>query len=160
MNPFEEEKAFLQWLNAEITFSEGKVSDSLPYYFNIMNTRFRERALFQIGRGYFYEKKFREAITNLDILSLEFPNSKYRDESLFVKGESYVQLGNADQALETFDLIARQTRISPWGLLALTQIGNIHFLRNDIALMDVEVINEWQPFQGTAGKKRDQATGN
>ena len=132
LNPFEEEKAFLQWLNAEITFSEGKVSDSLPYYFNIMNTRFRERALFQIGRGYFYEKKFREAITNLDILSLEFPNSKYRDESLFIKGEGYVQLGNVDQALETFDLIARQTRIPPWGLLALTQIGNIHLLRNDI----------------------------
>jgi len=89
------------------------VSDSLPYYFNIINTRFRERALFQIGRGYFYEKKFREAITNLDILSLEFPNSKYRDESLFIKGEGYVQLGNVDQALETFDLIARQTRIPP-----------------------------------------------
>ncbi|MEI9476961.1 MAG: tetratricopeptide repeat protein [Deltaproteobacteria bacterium] len=132
LNPYEEEKAFLQWVNAEITFSEGRVSDFLPYYFNIMNTRFRERALFQIGRGYFYEKKFREAITNLDILSLEFPNSKYRNESLFIKGESHVQLGDVDQAVETFDLIVKQNRIPPWALFALTQMGSIHLLRNDV----------------------------
>jgi TolA-binding protein len=132
LNPYEEEKAFLQWVNAEITFSEGRVSDFLPYYFNIMNTRFRERALFQIGRGYFYEKKFREAITNLDILSLEFPNSKYRNESLFIKGESHVQLGDVDQAVETFDLIVKQNRVPPWALFAFTQMGSIHLLRNDV----------------------------
>jgi TolA-binding protein len=132
LNPYEEEKAFLQWVNAEITFSEGRVSDFLPYYFNIMNTRFRERALFQIGRGYFYEKKFRDAITNLDILSLEFPNSRYRNESLFIKGESHLQLGDVDQALETFDLIVKQNRIPPWALFAFTQMGSIHLLRNDV----------------------------
>jgi TolA-binding protein len=65
------------------------------------------------------------------MLSLEFPNSKYREESLFVKGESYVQMGSLDQALETFDLIARQKLIFPWGLLALTQSGSLHLLRND-----------------------------
>jgi TolA-binding protein len=131
LNPYEEEKALVQWLSAEVAFSEGRVPDALPYYFNIMNSRFRERALFQIGRGYFYEKQFREAITNLDMLSLEFPNSKYREESLFVKGESFVQLGSVDQALETFDLIIRQNKIFPWGLLALTQLGSLHLLRND-----------------------------
>jgi len=132
LNLFEDEKAFLQWLNAEISFSEGRLSDSLPYYFNVMNTRFRERALFQIGRGYFYEKKFGEALTNLDILSLEYPNSKYREESLFMKGESYVHLENAEQALETFDLIVRQRRTLPWGLLALTQKGSLHLLRGEV----------------------------
>jgi TolA-binding protein len=131
LNPYEDEKAFVQWLNAEVAFSEGRVSDALPYYFNIMNSRFRERALFQIGKGYFYEKQFREAITNLDMLSLEFPNSKYREESLFLKGESYVQLGSVDQALETFDLIVKQNMILPWGLLALTQLGSLHLVRND-----------------------------
>ena len=131
LNPYEEEKALVQWLNAEVTFSEGRVPDALPYYFNIMNSRFRERALFQIGRGYFYEGQFREAITNLDMLSLEFPNSKYREESLFVKGESFVQLGSVEQALETFDLIVKQKRISLWSLLALTQLGSLHLLRND-----------------------------
>jgi TolA-binding protein len=131
LTPYEEEKALVQWLNAEVAFAEGRVPDALPYYFNIMNSRFRERALFQIGRGYFYEKQFREAITNLDILSLEFPNSKYREESLFVKGESYVQLGSVEQALESFDLIVKQNTIFPWGLLALTQLGSLHLLRNN-----------------------------
>lgn len=130
LNSFEEEKAFLQWVNAEVSFSEGKVSDFLPYYFNIMNTRFRERALFQIGRGYFFDHKFREAITNLDILSLEFPNSKYGEEGLFIKGESYLHLGNVDQALETFSLMTRQNRTSPWRLFALTETGSIQLLRH------------------------------
>ena len=83
----EDEKNFIQWLNAELIFSEGRVSDSLPYYFNILNSRFREKALYQIGRGYFFENKFREAITNLDILLLEFPSSEYAEEGLFVKAE-------------------------------------------------------------------------
>jgi TolA-binding protein len=131
LNPYEEEKALVQWLNAEVAFYEGRMPDALPYYFNIMNSRFRERALFQIGRGYFYERQFREAITNLDMLSLEFPNSKYRDEGLFVKGESYAQLGSVEQALETFELLLKQKKIFPWGLLALTQLGSIHLLRND-----------------------------
>jgi TolA-binding protein len=47
-NHFEDDKIFIQWLNAEISFSIGEISDSLPYYFNIVNTQFREKALFQI----------------------------------------------------------------------------------------------------------------
>jgi TolA-binding protein len=128
---FEDEKLFIQWLNAEMIFSEGRISDSLPYFFNIINTRFRERVLFQIGRGYFFEDKFREAITNLDILLLEFPNSKYLEESLFMKGESLTQLGNLDRALETYDLIVRQSRRNLWQLFALTQVGSIYFFRNE-----------------------------
>jgi TolA-binding protein len=130
-NHFEDEKIFIQWLNAEMIFSEGKISDSLPYYFNIINTKFRERALFQIGKGYFFENKFREAITNLDILSLEFPNSKYLEEWSFIKGECLIHSGNLDQALETYDLIVRENKKNLWHLFALTQIGTINFFRND-----------------------------
>ena len=131
LNPFEDERIFIQWLNAETIFSEGKISDSLPYYFNILNTRYREKALFRIGKGYFFENKFREAITNLDILLLEFPNSQYVKECLFIKGECLLQLGNLDQALKTFDLIARQNGNNPWQLFALTQLGSIYFSRDE-----------------------------
>lgn len=131
LNHFEDEKIFIQWLNAEIFFSEGRISDSLPYFFNILNTRFREKALFQMGRGYFFENKFREATTNLDILSLEFPNSKYVEESLFIKGECLSQLGDIDRALEIYDHIIKQNRNSHWQLFALTQVGNIYFLGNE-----------------------------
>ena len=131
LNHFEDEKIFIQWLNAEIFYAGGEISESLPYYFNILNTRFREKALFQIGKGYFFEGKFRESITNLDILLLEFPNSKYLEEGLFVKGECLVKLGNVDQALETYSLIVRQNRKNPWHLFALTQIGSIYSFRNE-----------------------------
>jgi TolA-binding protein len=131
LNHFEDEKIFIQWLNAKLFYAAGEISESLPYYFNILNTRFREKALFQIGKGYFFESKFRESIINLDILLLEFPNSKYLEEGLFIKGESLIKLGNADQALETYSLIVRQNRKNPWHLFALTQMGCIYSFRNE-----------------------------
>jgi TolA-binding protein len=131
LNHFEDEKTFIQWLNAELIFSEGRISDSLPYYFNVVNTRFREKALYQIGKGYFFENKFREAITNLDILFLEFPNSQYTEECLFMKGECLNKLGNLDHALETYELIVRQNKNNLWQLFALTQKGNIFLFRNE-----------------------------
>jgi len=77
----------MQWLNAEMLYAGGEIEESLPYYFNILNTRFREKALFRIGKGYFLENKFRESIINLDIMLLEFPNSPSLEEGLFIKGE-------------------------------------------------------------------------
>jgi TolA-binding protein len=132
LNHVEDEKNFIQWLNAELIFSEGRISDSLPYYFNILNSRFREKALYQIGRGYFFENKFREAIINLDILLLEFPSSEYAEEGLFLKAECLNRLGNLDLALDAYELIVRQNRNDLWQLLALTQIGNVHRVRNEI----------------------------
>jgi tetratricopeptide (TPR) repeat protein len=131
LNHFEDEKIFIQWLNAEMLYSGGEIVESLPYYFNILNTRFREKALFQIGKGYFFENKFREAITNLDILLLEFPNSKYLEEGLFLKGECLVKLGNLNQALETYSLIIRQNRNNSLHLFAFTQIGCIYAFQNE-----------------------------
>jgi tetratricopeptide (TPR) repeat protein len=131
LNHFEDEKIFVQWLNAEMLYAGGEILESLPYYFNILNTRFREKALFQIGKGYFFENKFREAVTNLDILLLEFPNSKYLEEGLFFKGECLVGLGNLDQALGTYSLIVRQNRTNSWHLFAFTQIGCIYAFQNE-----------------------------
>jgi tetratricopeptide (TPR) repeat protein len=131
LNRFEDEKIFIQWLNAQMFYAGGEILESLPYYFNILNTRFREKALLQIGKGYFFENKFGESITDLDILLLEFPNSKYLEEGLFIKGECLVKLGNLDQALETYALIGRQSKNSFWHLFALTQIGIIYSFRNE-----------------------------
>jgi tetratricopeptide (TPR) repeat protein len=133
LDRFEEEKILIQWLNAGMIFSGGRISDSLPYYFNILNTKYREKALFQIGKGYFFENKFREAITNLDILFLEFPNSKHIEEGFFLKGECLIKLGNLDTALETFNHILSQNRKNHWFLFALTQVGNIYCFQNENA---------------------------
>lgn len=125
LNTFQDEQTFIQWLNAQTSFADGKISDALPYYFNLLNTRFREKALFQIGRGYFFEKKYRESMTNLDLLFLEFPDSRHLEEALFMKGECLVFLEDRDQALEAFRLILRQKKRHVWQLLAWIQIGNI-----------------------------------
>jgi TolA-binding protein len=131
LNQLEEEKIFIQWLNAEMLFAEGEILDSLPYYFNILNSKFREKSLFQIGKGYFFKNKFRESITNLDILLLEFPNSQYIEEGLLMKGECLAQLGNLDQALETYRLIVQQKKNNIWQLFAFTQMGCIYTFKNE-----------------------------
>ncbi|OGP90914.1 MAG: hypothetical protein A2157_05590 [Deltaproteobacteria bacterium RBG_16_47_11] len=128
----EEERLSIQWLTAQGLFAEGKIRDALPYYFSILNSRFREKALFQIGKGYFLEDQFREALTNLDLLFLEFPNLKLIDEGLFIKGECLSRLGDTLRAFQTYGQILTQPRKNPWRLMALTQAG-IHgrFLRED-----------------------------
>jgi TolA-binding protein len=131
INQFEEERIFIQWLNAEMFFAEGEILESLPYYFNILNSKFREKSLFQIGKGYFFKNKFRESITNLDILLLEFPNSQYSEEGLLIKGECLAKLGNLDQALETFRLLVQQKKNNIWQLFAFTQMGSIYAIKNE-----------------------------
>jgi TolA-binding protein len=129
---YEDEKIFIQWLNAQMVFSEGRISDALPYYFNILNTPLRERALLQIGKGYFEDNKFRESITNLDILLLEFPNSRYLEESLYIKGKSLIQLGDLTQASATFDSLFKRKNNSLWQLFALAETGSLALARHEI----------------------------
>jgi len=136
LTSYEDEKLYAQWLSAELTFTEGKISDALPYYFNIINSRFREKALFQIGRGYFFENKFREAMTNLDILLLEFPNSKYSGEGLFIKAEGWISLGNPDHAFQIFDLLVQRKREDLWQLLGALEMATLHLVRNEDILAE------------------------
>ena len=117
----EDEKSLIQWLMGQSLFAEGRVVDALPYYFGILNSRFRERALFQIAKGYFFENQFREALTNIDLLLLEFPNLKPLDEGLFMKGECLLRLGDAPRALEAYGQILLHSGKNPWTLMALTQ---------------------------------------
>jgi len=136
LNHFEDEKAILQWANAEMTFVEGRISDALLYYFNILNTKYREKALWRIGKGYFFENKFREAITNFDILLLEFPNSQHTEEALFLKGECLSQSGHWPQALEAYGLVVQKEVNRHWKLFALTQMGNIYLSLKESALAE------------------------
>lgn len=129
INHSEELRYFSQWLNAESLFYMGKILDSIPHYFNLLNSKFRENALYKIAIGYFFENKFRDAITNLDILLLEFPNSSYFDESLFIKGESLLKLGLFDQALETFNHLYKRKKSFTWLPITLAKIGSIYQLK-------------------------------
>jgi tetratricopeptide (TPR) repeat protein len=127
---FDDEKNLNQWMMAEMTFFDGRILDSLPFYFNIINTRFRETALVRIGEGYFFEKKFREAATNFDILLLEYPNSIFMEKCLFLKGESLFRLGEIGPALELLDTLLQKKTGAAWRLLSMIQAANIHLLQN------------------------------
>lgn len=146
LNHFEDLKNISQWINAESLFYSGKILDSTPYYFNLLNSKYRERALYKIAIGYFFENKFRDSITNLDILFLEFPNSNYFDEALFIKGESLIKLGNLNQALDTFNQLYERKKNFIWLPIALAKIGSIYQLKmeNEKAI-DIykKVINEY-----------------
>ncbi len=123
----EDEKSLIQWLVAQTLFAERKVVDALPYYFGVLNSRFRERALLQIGKGYFLENQFREALTNLELLVLEFPNLRPLAEALFLKGESLLRLGETGRAMETYAQVLEPSRKDSWSLMALTRMAG-HYL--------------------------------
>ena len=120
----EDEKPFVQWLAAESLFAEGKMTDAFPYYFSVLNSHFRERALFQIGKGYFFENQFREGLINFDLLFLEFPNLKSLDEGLFIKGGDVCSvLAKPSGPWRLYGQLSIPPRTNPWQLMALTQIG-------------------------------------
>jgi TolA-binding protein len=123
LNGAEDEKHLVQWVMGQTSFAEGRVADALPYYFSILNSRFREKALFQIGKGYFLENQFREALTNLDLLLLESPDLRSPDEGLFIRAESLLRLADLSRASETYGKIMALSHRSPWVLMALTQLG-------------------------------------
>ncbi len=123
LNTADDEKYFIQWLTAGSLFAEGRIADALPYYFSILNSKLREKVLFQIGKGYFFENQLREALTNLDLLLLESPNLKSLDAGLFLKGESLLRLDDMPRALEAYGQILALSRKTPWALMALTQVG-------------------------------------
>ena len=144
----EDEKLQAQWLNAEITFLEGRIADALPYYFNLVNSRFRERALYRIGKGYFLENQPRDAVTNLDILFLEFPASKYIEEGLLIKGEALWSSGNFKEAITTLSSLVQRQKSDPWSLLGALQLGSLYLARKDEK--EAEKI-----FQTTAERAKD-----
>lgn len=141
----EDLKNFSRWVSAESMFYGGRVSDSIPYYFNLLNSKFREMALYRIAKGYFFENNFRDALTNLDILLLEFPNSNYFDEALFIKGECLFKLGSYDQALDVFKSLLEIKGNITWALFALTRIGMIYQLKDENKASEIflKIISEY-----------------
>lgn len=144
----EDERLQAQWLSAEMTFLEGRIADALPYYFNLVNSRFRERALYRIGKGYFLENQPRDAVTNLDILFLEFPASKYIEEALLIKGEALWSSGNFKEAVTTLSSLVRRKKSDLWSLLGALQLGSLYLARRDEK--EAEKI-----FQTTAERAKD-----
>jgi len=113
--PGVKEKTLAQYILAELNFYEGKYEEALPYLFNLLNVPdYRQDALFKIATSFFRKQEFKESIVNLDLLQLEYPDFKAMDEALWMKGESYRELGNFPEARKTYEKVVADHEQSPW----------------------------------------------
>jgi tetratricopeptide (TPR) repeat protein len=67
--------------------------------------KWHDRAVFLIGRCYFYKADYDKAVRTFKQLQQEFPASKFVPESYVYIGKSYLFEGNLDKAEETFAFI-------------------------------------------------------
>jgi TolA-binding protein len=127
------EKSISQLLLGEVYFHEKRYSEALPYYFNLINIPdYRENALFKMAKCYFYEGKYKESLTNLEILALEYPDFKNKEELLFIKGEASSKLEDFDQAIQSYQQIIKLNKSGKWTAYALFNLGKIYLLRRDL----------------------------
>ncbi len=129
----EKEKSISQLLLGEVYFHENRYSEALPYFFNLINIpEYRENALFKMAKCYFYEGKFKEALTNIEILTLEYPDFKNKEELLFIKGEASSKLEDFDLAIRSYQQIIEANKAGKWTAHALFNLGKIYILRRDL----------------------------
>jgi TolA-binding protein len=129
----EREKNLSQLILGEVNFHENRYSEALPYYFNLINIpEYRENALFKMAKCYFHEGKFKEALTNIEILTLEYPDYKNMQELLFIRGEASSKLEDYDLAIRSYQQIIKTNKTGKWTTHALFNLGKIYILRRDL----------------------------
>jgi TolA-binding protein len=127
------EKALPQLLLGEAHFQRAQYKEALPYYFSLLNTPSqRESALYKISRCYFFLEEYKDAITNVEILSLEYPDSDYLQECLYVRGKAAYQLGETEKAAASFLEIVKQEKDDSWTVAASYELGKIYYERKDL----------------------------
>jgi TolA-binding protein len=132
--PGEREKDVAQYILAELNSYEGKCQEALPYWFNLLNNKsYRQDALFKIAVCSFKEKKFKESLVNLDLLELEYPDFKKKDEALWMKGESFRELGSIPEAEKAYQKIVNEHKKSIWYPWCIYRIITILTDKGDIA---------------------------
>ncbi len=129
----EKEKSLSQLILGEVYFYENRYSEALPYYFNLINIpEYRENALFKMAKCYFHEGKFKDSLTNIEILTLEYPDFKNIQELLFIRGEASSKLEDFDLAIRSYEKIIKANKTGKWTTHALFNLGKIYILRRDL----------------------------
>jgi len=127
------EKSLSQLILGEVHFHENRYLEALPYYFNLINIpEYRENALFKMAKCYFHEGKFKEALTNIEILALEYPDFMKKQELLFIRGEAASKLEDIDLAIQSYEQIIKANEAGKWRPHALFSLGKIYLLRRDL----------------------------
>jgi len=127
------ERALPQLLLGEAHFQRAQYKEALPYYFSLLNTPSqRENALYKISRCSFFLDEYKHAITNVEILSLEYPDSDDLEECLYLRGKAAYQLGDTEKAAASFLDIVKQERDDSWTVAASYELGKIYYERKDL----------------------------
>ncbi len=127
------EKTLAQLLLGEAHFQRGQYREALPYFFNLLNTPSqRQNALYKISRSYFYEEEYKDAMTNVEILLLEYPDAEHLEECLHLRGKAAYHLGDTEKAIASLSEILTKEKRDSWTVLALYELGRIYFERKDL----------------------------
>ncbi len=126
-------KTLPQLLLGETHFQKGQYEEALPYFFNLLNTPSqRQNTLYKISRCYFYLEQYKDAITNVEILTLEYPDSGHLDECLYLRGVAAIRLGDIEKAIASFSEILKRGKHGSWTEAAQYELGKIYYERKDL----------------------------
>jgi TolA-binding protein len=131
--PDQPEKTLAQLLLGEAHFQRGRYKEALPYFFSLLNTPSqRENALYKISQCYFFLGEYKDAVTNVEILLLEYPNAQHVDGYLYLRGRTAYHLGDTEKAITSLSRIVERKNHNSYTVAALYDLGRIYYERKDV----------------------------
>ncbi len=98
--------ASARFYSANSLLKMGKRDESIPLFEFIVNnivwSKFREESLINLGLIYFAEKRFASSRKNFLSLMYDYPENEYVGSAMYWIGESYVEEGKHDEAVDFF----------------------------------------------------------
>jgi CRP-like cAMP-binding protein len=95
------------------TFSQQNYADAQREFKRIAETsaeeEYRVKALFELGRCYFYLQQFEACIKHYQTLISKYPKLAELPEALFYIGQSYQKRGDTDRAGSFYDKVLKMT---------------------------------------------------
>ncbi|WBL45077.1 tetratricopeptide repeat protein [Algoriphagus halophytocola] len=87
---------------------------------------------FEAAKGMYFDKNFAQATRGFENYLKSYPQSAQRADALYFLGDSYLQLGDEEQALAQFKALEREPA-SPQRIRAMQKIGAIELARENYA---------------------------
>lgn len=111
----------------------GEFSDYLTKYKGANPSSGSVQSLeFEAAKGAFFDKNYFQAIRSFENYLRSYPQSAQRADALYFLGDSYMQVGDTDNALAQFKALEREPA-SPQRIRAMQKIGTIELERGNFA---------------------------
>ena len=111
----------------------GEFSDYLTKYKGANPSNGSVQSLeFEAAKGTYFDKNYAQAIRGFENYLKGYPQSAQRADALYFLGDSYLQVGDTDQALAQFKTLEREPA-SPQRIRAMQKIGVIELERGNFA---------------------------